>query len=102
MDLSNIPLPELQELQKQLPQVIARRAKEEYEAVRLALEEMAAKHGFTLADFTKPQKATRKVSSTIYQHPSDPSITWTGHGRKPGWVQNHLSAGGELEQLKVR
>jgi DNA-binding protein H-NS len=35
----------------------------------------------------------RKPSSPKYQHPEDPSKTWTGRGRAPAWMQKLLSKG---------
>ncbi|MBF0140586.1 MAG: H-NS histone family protein [Magnetococcales bacterium] len=37
-----------------------------------------------------------------YQNPADPKQTWSGRGRKPGWVLSHLGAGGQLEALEIK
>jgi DNA-binding protein H-NS len=57
--------------------------------------------GFT----TSPIKAvqTTKVTNTVapkYQN-SDGSMTWTGRGKHPKWVNDHLSAGGSLDDLLI-
>nr|WP_329956109.1 H-NS histone family protein [Collimonas silvisoli] len=36
-----------------------------------------------------------------YRHPSDASLQWTGRGRQPKWVQEWVSAGKALEELRV-
>ncbi|MBF0182346.1 MAG: H-NS histone family protein [Magnetococcales bacterium] len=36
-----------------------------------------------------------------YQDPIDPKRTWSGRGRRPNWVLDHLKAGGDMEELKV-
>lgn len=36
-----------------------------------------------------------------YRHPDNPSLTWTGRGRKPAWVVEWLDNGGTLDQLEV-
>jgi ribosome modulation factor len=42
-----------------------------------------------------------RVVAARYRHPSDTSLTWTGRGRKPAWVQNWLDNGGSLDDLDV-
>ena len=36
-----------------------------------------------------------------YRNSLDPSITWSGQGRKPGWVNTYLENGGKLEDLLI-
>ncbi|MDZ7709485.1 MAG: H-NS histone family protein [Roseovarius sp.] len=36
-----------------------------------------------------------------YRHPENPTLTWTGMGRKPGWFIEALDAGMSKEDLKV-
>ncbi|MBF0629162.1 MAG: H-NS histone family protein [Magnetococcales bacterium] len=36
-----------------------------------------------------------------YQDPIFPEQTWSGRGRRPKWVLDHLRAGGEMEELEV-
>jgi hypothetical protein len=38
----------------------------------------------------------------IYSHPEEPSLTWTGRGRKPKWVEAWIASGRTLDQLQVR
>lgn len=37
-----------------------------------------------------------------YRNPAKPAQTWTGKGRKPGWVEKHLKAGGKIEDLRAK
>ncbi|TYC48492.1 H-NS histone family protein [Zoogloea oleivorans] len=37
-----------------------------------------------------------------YQNRIDPSLTWTGKGRKPEWVITFLANGGTLEELEIK
>lgn len=34
-----------------------------------------------------------------FRHPENPSIGWSGAGRKPQWVLDWIGKGGTLEQL---
>ncbi|MDB5660709.1 MAG: spbB [Cypionkella sp.] len=45
--------------------------------------------------------AAKTPSTPLYAHPENPSLTWTGKGRKPGFVIAHLEHGGTLEQLII-
>jgi DNA-binding protein H-NS len=43
----------------------------------------------------------RREVSAKYQNPDDPSVKWSGRGRKPKWVEMALSHGGKLEDLAI-
>ncbi|MFW6312537.1 MAG: H-NS family nucleoid-associated regulatory protein, partial [Spirochaetota bacterium] len=49
-------------------------------------------------------KNTKKKTPTIpvatYQHPEDPSTTWSGRGRKPGWILEWIESGKAVEELR--
>lgn len=36
-----------------------------------------------------------------YRNPDNPSETWSGHGRPPGWVRRALTAGRSLDIFEV-
>jgi DNA-binding protein H-NS len=44
----------------------------------------------------KPVAAERPVK---YRNPADASQTWTGMGRKPGWLVEALASGKKLEEF---
>ena len=47
------------------------------------------------------KKAARKVEPK-YRSPADASLTWTGRGKKPRWVQEWLDAGNAVEALLIQ
>jgi DNA-binding protein H-NS len=49
----------------------------------------------------QPHHAQRHAQA-MYRNPDNPSETWTGHGRRPRWITQQLSAGKRLEDLKAR
>lgn len=49
----------------------------------------------------QPHQAQRPAQA-MYRNPDNPSETWTGHGRRPRWITQQLSAGKRLEDLKAR
>ena len=44
----------------------------------------------------------RSAVAPKYRSPTNPSETWSGRGRKPKWVEEHLAAGKSLEALLIR
>lgn len=46
--------------------------------------------------------APKRKARAKYANPADPTQKWTGRGRKPRWVEAHLVAGGQLEDLSIR
>jgi len=34
-----------------------------------------------------------------YRSKSNSDLTWTGRGRKPAWVADHLASGGTLNEI---
>ncbi|MEJ6395905.1 H-NS histone family protein [Gymnodinialimonas sp. 2305UL16-5] len=101
-DLTKLSLDELKKLQKEAEQAVASfEARQRSEAIA-ELEKVAAKHGYKLKDLLggKPSKAkTQGVAK--YAHPENPSMTWTGRGRQPGWIKEALAAGKSLDDFAI-
>ncbi|MBF0154817.1 MAG: H-NS histone family protein [Magnetococcales bacterium] len=58
----------------------------------------------TLAPDRKAERSRSNQSDGVpfkYQDPLFPEQTWSGKGRRPKWVLDHLKAGGEMEELEV-
>jgi DNA-binding protein H-NS len=79
------------------------------------IRELMEKNGISITDLTealatkgkkvrKPAKAAgnKGPAQPKYQSPSDPSVTWSGLGRKPKWVQEWIDTGNDLEKLLLR
>jgi len=106
MDISQLSLMELKALERQIPREIRRRSAEEKSNVRRKLEKLAQENGFTLAELMEGGRrvTTRRVANkgvAKYRHPQLENLSWSGRGRKPGWVEKWLAEGGKLEQLAV-
>ena len=103
IDLNKIPLSELIRIQEELPKAINKARKSEKKDLRKKIESLAAESGFTLEELLgkkKPQKKRAKVKPK-YANPDNTTITWTGRGRMPLWVQDHLARGGKKEDLLI-
>lgn len=53
------------------------------------------------AKVTKSSAKTKNVNPAKYRNPNEPSQTWTGKGRKPGWVVESLANGNTLNDLLI-
>ncbi len=102
INLDNLSLKELRELRKRIESTINNYETRKRKEALAAAEKLVQDMGFSLADLTgaKPQRHMSKVSPK-YANPSDPTVTWTGRGRKPRWVQEHLDAGRKLDDLLI-
>lgn len=50
----------------------------------------------------EPDTTAKPTTAPIrYRHPDNPSITWTGRGKKPQWVITWIADGGSLDDLDV-
>lgn len=81
----------------------------ELKALNLDPSEIAKGLGLSLAD--QKQRKTRAARGTAapkergvpkYRNPADERQTWSGKGRKPGWIQNYIdNNGGDIERLLI-
>lgn len=49
---------------------------------------------------TATKKSTPSIPVATYQHPTDPNVTWSGRGRKPGWIVEWVESGKPVEELR--
>lgn len=123
IDLSDLSMAELKDLSKRLTKEIRVRAtREAKEAERAAAEktkelflqmrDLAAKHGMSVEDVVAGNTRKRRARGTgpavnkpksppKYRNPKDPEKTWTGKGRKPGWIVDALAKGKKLEDFAI-
>ena len=58
--------------------------------------------GYSLADLIGTEiKPTRAPVPAKYRHPENPSLTWSGRGRKPLWFVAALDSGKTPEDLAI-
>lgn len=102
IDLGALSLEELKRLQKDVEKAITGFEERKMAEARAALEAKARELGFSLGELTggKPSRK-QPQGAPKYRHPENPSITWTGRGRKPKWVTEHLAAGKPMEDLEI-
>jgi DNA-binding protein H-NS len=101
-NLENMTIRELTKLQRDVNEAIetfTERAKRDAIA---KLEAHAKELGFSLASLVGTGAVKEKTPAIAkFAHPDDPSITWSGRGRKPNWVLDVISSGRTPVPLSV-
>ncbi len=58
--------------------------------------------GFTLAELTGGGTSKRKAAQPPkYRHPENPSTTWSGRGRQPGWITEAVENGQSMDAFLI-
>lgn len=82
--------------------------RERLHEVRNRLIQMAKDEGYTIEELfggvskTKPAGTKGRKVAPKYRHPSDPSMTWTGRGKQPRWMEAVLKSGKTLQDLEIQ
>ena len=100
IDLDSLSLNELKSLQKQVARAIDNYKERQRQTALAELEAKAQEMGFTLNDLLGGKKS-KKAGIPKYRHPDDPTVTWTGKGRRPDWVKDALAKGKSLDDLLI-
>src|SRR5262245_38606596 len=103
VDLSKLSIPELEALSQELATEIVNRKEAEKQRVLDQIRELANSIGMTpeqLLGATKG-KGRAAVVEAKYRHPEDPSLTWSGRGKRPSWVNDWIAEGKSLADLAV-
>ncbi|MDB5659533.1 MAG: spbB [Cypionkella sp.] len=56
------------------------------------------KRTYTKSDGTKVAKAK---GEPVFRHPENPSLTYSGKGRRPAWFADHIANGGSEADLRI-
>lgn len=93
-DLQAMTTEALNAMRGEIDAELKRRESKERAEARKKIVDLAATHGIDLSSISATSKAR-------YRNPEAPSETWTGKGRKPKWVQDHLAAGKTMADLEL-
>ncbi len=96
--LDKLSLKQLRELQDIIGAAISAREIQERSELKKKLAEMAGKAGFSVAELFGSVGRKLGPAAVKYRHPQDPSLTWTGRGRRPTWL---VKAGGDIERFRI-
>ncbi|WP_113912524.1 H-NS family nucleoid-associated regulatory protein [Roseovarius dicentrarchi] len=112
-DLKSLSVQELKALQKKVEREMAGRDKRQRKEAFNAVKEKAKELGYSLnellgdgtgsqpAGISASPKAMRVPAPVKYRSQIDPSLTWSGRGRRPQWIKDAEASGVDLETLRV-
>lgn len=102
IDYNGLTLAQLKEINRKSAAAIAsfeQRARKD--AIAKATE-IAKAAGFgSIEDMISSQPAKAGKVEPKYRHPENLDLTWTGRGRKPGWIVEALDAGKSLDDFAI-
>lgn len=104
--LKTIPLIELLNLKPNLDKAIEELQKDKKAELIAALHQQAKANGISLKEFgsitSRKVKETKTPLPPKYRNPNNINETWSGHGRKPKWIESLLTYGRELKDLEIK
>lgn len=101
MDLSSLSFAELQLLKTDVENELKRRESEEKSKAKKQIIELAKAYGLSVEEVLGKTATVRKPVEAKYRHPDNIDLTWTGRGRKPGWVSELLATGKTLDDIAI-
>ncbi|CAZ15910.1 H-NS family nucleoid-associated regulatory protein [Xanthomonas albilineans] len=103
IDLSSLSPSALEELGKAIEKEKKAARARELDAVKTKIKKVLDDAGLAVADLAHlfPAVGRARPSAPVYRHPSKPSLTWSGKGRRPAWITDYEATGGSLDSLKV-
>ena len=94
---------ELNELDKRIDKERKRREKTRVKDAQEEMRIVAHKYGMTPEEVIGAGAGKKKRSiPPKYQHPEQPSKTWTGRGRAPKWIVEWENNGGSRDDLLIK
>ncbi|MFT3688122.1 H-NS family nucleoid-associated regulatory protein [Paenirhodobacter sp.] len=102
IDLNALTLSELKQLEKEVSRAIASFESRRLLEARREVEDLAKRLGFSIDELAQTATLRKKtVSEAKYRNPLNPEQTWTGRGRKPGWLNDALAAGRSIDEFAI-
>lgn len=93
IDVNNMSLEDLTRLKKDVDKAIASFEARKMAEARAALDAKAREMGFTFEQLAGGKPGKKAPVAPKYRDPANPSATWSGRGRRPGWFVAGLAAG---------
>ena len=102
-DLEALSLSELKKMQKDVAKAISTHQDRQKADARAKVETFARELAYSLAELVGTEtKIACAPAPAKYGHPENPSLTWSGRGRKPRWFVDARAAGGTAGDTEIR
>ncbi|MBK8183906.1 MAG: H-NS histone family protein [Candidatus Competibacteraceae bacterium] len=93
---------QLQTLIRTAEEAIEHKKVDEIEATRNEWLAKASQLGMQPEEILQYSGRRRKSTGKAkYRNPSNPEQTWTGHGKKPGWLKQAVESGANQESFRI-
>ena len=101
-ELEGMDVKELKKLRRDVDKAIETYEERSRREAMKEVERIAKEHGISVGELIGG-KSSRKKSAPApkYRHPDNPELTWSGRGRKPGWLKEQIEQGRQLEDLAI-
>lgn len=90
LNLKNMPVADLKALQASIGEELKRADTTKKQELRRKVEGILQSEGYSLRDIYPP--ARRRQSEVFAVNPHNPRQTWSGRGRRPGWLTPEMQA----------
>jgi DNA-binding protein H-NS len=99
-DLGELPTDQLWDLYEFITETLADRIIAEKQELESKLE-LLNKQALAKKGVPHAKRERRKYPKVIqkYRNPQEPSQTWSGRGKQPGWVAKLLRSGARLDDM---
>jgi DNA-binding protein H-NS len=101
IDLESMSLDDLKKLSRDVERAIASFEDRKRKEARKAMEKVARDFGLSVEEVIGVQKPSSRVSKSAakFRNPANPSDTWSGRGRQPGWFKEAISRGASPDSM---
>lgn len=103
VDLSKMNHQELVQLQRDVATAITSSEDKRRKDAAEKIKQIASESGYSIEDLLSKSatKTSKPKAAAKFRNPENPSETWTGKGRKPGWFNAAMDAGRPEEDLLI-
>jgi DNA-binding protein H-NS len=98
-DFGRMSLNDLWSLHEQICSVLETKIKDEKRKLEQRLDELGRRSVAARADMRERRPSPK--GQPKFRNPDDPSITWSGRGRHPRWVNELLAAGRAIVDFQI-
>jgi DNA-binding protein H-NS len=99
-DLERVSLNDLWAFHEQICAVLVKKITEKDRRLQQRLDELGRSVGDRSTDL--PQRRPYPKVEPKFRNPEDPSITWSGRGKHPRWVDDLLAAGRAMDDFRIK
>lgn len=96
-----LSLKDLLALEAKLKIAIDKARAEAKSEVKARMAELAQEHGFSVSDLFGVRGKPKTVGVAKYANPANRAQTWTGKGRPPFWMIEHLKRGKKADDCAI-